>query len=188
MYLFQQAPRSQECRRVRQWLLLRMNGRIWEHGIEMMCRSPDNARAPTELALVPFRGAKPPEHAHLAQGGVAHDVWASESQDTPWLTTVEALFGIARSLLCLRRSIREAPCLGCEGERSGLSNPKEAVGRLRAGLETDPTGLEAKPCACPAAVVAGGRRSSSVSNQLTPKSLLISLQSLCEARQVRLIL
>ena len=35
---------SQECQHVRQWLLLRMNGRVWEHGIPLMCRSAENAR------------------------------------------------------------------------------------------------------------------------------------------------
>ena len=35
---------SQECQHVRQWLLLRMNGRVWDHGIPLMCRSAENVR------------------------------------------------------------------------------------------------------------------------------------------------
>ena len=41
----------QECLRARQWLLLRMNGRIWEHGIPLMCRSAENAEASGLLKL-----------------------------------------------------------------------------------------------------------------------------------------
>ncbi|CAE7944159.1 E3 ubiquitin-protein ligase RING1-like [Symbiodinium microadriaticum] len=55
---------DEECKRVRQWLLLRMNGRIWEHGMALMCRSPDN---------VPGLRSSP--------------VWQRE--DSPWLSGIE---------------------------------------------------------------------------------------------------
>mmetsp|Transcript_9164 Transcript_9164/g.14957 ORF Transcript_9164/g.14957 Transcript_9164/m.14957 type:complete len:386 (-) Transcript_9164:54-1211(-) len=30
------------CARVRKWMLLRMNGRLWDHGMHLMCRTPEN--------------------------------------------------------------------------------------------------------------------------------------------------
>mmetsp|Transcript_58696 Transcript_58696/g.191416 ORF Transcript_58696/g.191416 Transcript_58696/m.191416 type:complete len:371 (-) Transcript_58696:32-1144(-) len=33
---------EEDCRRARQWLLLRMNGKVWEHGQPLMCRAPEN--------------------------------------------------------------------------------------------------------------------------------------------------
>ncbi|CAJ1381356.1 unnamed protein product [Effrenium voratum] len=56
---------NEECLRARQWLLLRMNGRIWEHGIPLMCRSAENVPGLRSLPVWP-------------------------RQETPWLEAVEA--------------------------------------------------------------------------------------------------
>eukprot|EP00405_Crypthecodinium_cohnii_P037908 CAMPEP_0206546752 /NCGR_PEP_ID=MMETSP0325_2-20121206/12905_1 /ASSEMBLY_ACC=CAM_ASM_000347 /TAXON_ID=2866 /ORGANISM="Crypthecodinium cohnii, Strain Seligo" /LENGTH=341 /DNA_ID=CAMNT_0054045961 /DNA_START=32 /DNA_END=1054 /DNA_ORIENTATION=+ len=56
---------KEDCLRVRQWLLLRMNGKVWDHGQALMCKSPDNI---PELRALP--------------------VWPSESMS--WLAEVSA--------------------------------------------------------------------------------------------------
>mmetsp|Transcript_93920 Transcript_93920/g.223457 ORF Transcript_93920/g.223457 Transcript_93920/m.223457 type:complete len:349 (-) Transcript_93920:48-1094(-) len=76
---------DEECKRVRQWLLLRMNGRIWEHGMALMCRSPDN---------VPGLRSSP--------------VWQRE--DSPWLSGIEARHAdILAELMAVRSTSGSRP-------------------------------------------------------------------------------
>eukprot|EP00928_Gymnodinium_smaydae_P064390 TRINITY_DN47727_c0_g1_i1.p1 TRINITY_DN47727_c0_g1~~TRINITY_DN47727_c0_g1_i1.p1 ORF type:complete len:443 (-),score=97.67 TRINITY_DN47727_c0_g1_i1:277-1524(-) len=56
---------SSDCDRVRQWLMLRINNKIWDHGQPMMCRVPDN---------VP--------------GLRSMEVWSRDA--LPWLPEIEA--------------------------------------------------------------------------------------------------
>lgn len=56
---------DEECRRLRGWWVLRMNGRVWEHGMPLRCRTAEN---------VP--------------GLRSHEVWPREA--FPWLAGVEA--------------------------------------------------------------------------------------------------
>lgn len=71
---------AEECQHVRQWLLLRMNGRVWEHGIPLMCRSAEN---------VPGLRSMP--------------VWPRE--ETAWLSAVEARHSeILAELMAVRKT------------------------------------------------------------------------------------
>mmetsp|Transcript_14522 Transcript_14522/g.43334 ORF Transcript_14522/g.43334 Transcript_14522/m.43334 type:complete len:351 (+) Transcript_14522:17-1069(+) len=73
------ATADAECQRLRQWLLLRMNGRIWEHHMPLRCRVPEN---------VP--------------GLRSHHIWPREA--FPWLAGVEARHAaILGELLAARR-------------------------------------------------------------------------------------
>jgi len=68
----------EDCLRVRQWLLLRMNNKLWEHGHPMMCSTPENV--PSLRAL---------------------HVWPREA--LPWLADVEARHGeILEELIAAR--------------------------------------------------------------------------------------
>eukprot|EP00931_Biecheleriopsis_adriatica_P060910 TRINITY_DN36595_c0_g1_i1.p1 TRINITY_DN36595_c0_g1~~TRINITY_DN36595_c0_g1_i1.p1 ORF type:complete len:384 (+),score=71.69 TRINITY_DN36595_c0_g1_i1:174-1154(+) len=84
---------DEECRRVRQWLLLRMNGRFWNHGIPMMCRTAEN---------VPNLRSQP--------------IWRRE--DMPWLGAVEARHSeILAELLAARQQSASGPLSGFQPYR-----------------------------------------------------------------------
>lgn len=69
---------SEDCLRLRKWLLLRMNGRVWEHGQRLMCRASEN---------IPDLRSSP--------------VWPREAN--PWLSTIEAKHSeILAELLAVR--------------------------------------------------------------------------------------
>eukprot|EP00933_Yihiella_yeosuensis_P028386 TRINITY_DN22193_c0_g1_i2.p1 TRINITY_DN22193_c0_g1~~TRINITY_DN22193_c0_g1_i2.p1 ORF type:complete len:260 (-),score=46.31 TRINITY_DN22193_c0_g1_i2:537-1316(-) len=83
----------EECRRVRQWLLLRMNGRTWDHGIDMMCRTAEN---------VPGLGS--------------FHVWPRERM--PWLAQVEEQHGdILAEILAARSRERSSQPSGFQPYR-----------------------------------------------------------------------
>lgn len=68
------------CSRVRQWLMLRINGKVWEHGLPFMCHTPEN---------IP--------------GVRCRHVWPRE--DLPWLAEIEAHYPeILAELLTARSS------------------------------------------------------------------------------------
>lgn len=84
------ASEDAECKRLRQWLLLRMNGRVWDHGLPLRCRVPEN---------VP--------------GLRSHHVWPREA--FAWLTAVEAQYPAILAELMAARSRGVGG-----GERSGF--------------------------------------------------------------------
>lgn len=69
---------DESCARVRRWMLLRMNGKLWDHGLPLMCRTPEN--------IPGLRGLH---------------VWPRDAM--PWLAQVEARHGeIMEELLAVR--------------------------------------------------------------------------------------
>jgi len=72
--------KDDSCARLQKWLLLRMNGRIWDHGLPMMCHTAENVPG--------LRGLH---------------VWPRE--ETPWLAEIESRHGeILQELLAARSS------------------------------------------------------------------------------------
>lgn len=109
-------PDDEECARIRRWFMLRMNGKVWEHGMPLRCRAPDNV---PELR--------------------SHPVWPREEFD--WIDRVDAMHGtIMEELLGARAASREAgDTIGFQPYRdqSGADG-KPAEGGL--GVEATDTG------------------------------------------------
>lgn len=121
-------PSCTSCERARRWLLLRMNGRVWNHGYPLMCRSADN---------VP--------------GLRSFHVWPAQEEAFPWLREVEARHvEILEELLSVRQRARggnklcgfqpyrdpiPAGTAGEDGEEKAVGKPPVLAAKDGVGIE-----------------------------------------------------
>jgi len=95
-------PDDAECSRLRQWWLLQLNGRVWAHGLPLMCHASEN---------VP--------------GLRSHHIWPNES--LPWLKTVEGHFEQIREELIAARSDGLSRLSGFQPYRDPVGSNREAA-------------------------------------------------------------
>jgi len=105
---------SNDCSRVRQWFVLRMNSKVWNHGYKLMCRAPEN---------VP--------------GLRSYHVWPREA--FPWLDGIETMHEtVLEELMSVRASSSQKERSGFQPYRDPI--PTNGAGKNR--VPSDGVGVE----------------------------------------------